>query len=349
MYQDLTGASEEEMALFERAQLNLPAVGGRVPLAHGLDTSLAQVGLSLARRLPDEWATRDAQLEVTPRESALDEAAADSKPAVWWTIRYKTRWLSDASIVSGNPIFTNFLWNEIGRGTDLRELDTWLDTNGKAVDELTVAVFNTPAPRWTTILPDFPLDIESAKRGEAVFETNCSSCHGHYEKGWSEGLSGDAGLETTGVRHAEATRPVEVGTDPLRAAGMGDFAEALNDLVLSQQMETVVEVQSGYVPPPLDGIWARFPYLHNGSVPSLCALLSAPAERPATFVVGPADDPEVDFNAACVGLPAEAPESWSEDEANVIDTTVLGLGNQGHDFVVSGQDQVDLIEFLKTL
>jgi hypothetical protein len=29
----------------------------------------------------------------------------------------------------------------------------------------------------------------------------------------------------------------------------------------------------GYVAPPLDGVWATAPYLHNGSVPTLAALL----------------------------------------------------------------------------
>ena len=34
---------------------------------------------------------------------------------------------------------------------------------------------------------------------------------------------------------------------------------------------------------PLDGLWLRAPYLHNGSVPNLRALLDPPAERPRSF------------------------------------------------------------------
>src|SRR5262249_31378209 len=37
---------------------------------------------------------------------------------------------------------------------------------------------------------------------------------------------------------------------------------------------------------PLDGIWATAPYLHNGSVPNLNALLTPPAQRPSEFYVG---------------------------------------------------------------
>ena len=42
----------------------------------------------------------------------------------------------------------------------------------------------------------------------------------------------------------------------------------------------------GYANAPLDGLWLRAPYLHNGSVPTLAALLSPPAERPRAFLRG---------------------------------------------------------------
>src|SRR4030095_10505918 len=42
----------------------------------------------------------------------------------------------------------------------------------------------------------------------------------------------------------------------------------------------------GYVNMPLDGLWLRAPYLHNGSVPTLRDLLSPSAERPAVFYRG---------------------------------------------------------------
>ena len=40
------------------------------------------------------------------------------------------------------------------------------------------------------------------------------------------------------------------------------------------------------------GIWAAAAYLHNGSVPTLADLLKKPADRPASFKVGPAYDIE---------------------------------------------------------
>ena len=39
----------------------------------------------------------------------------------------------------------------------------------------------------------------------------------------------------------------------------------------------------GYCSPPLDGLWMRAPYLHNGSVPTLRDLLTIPVARPSVF------------------------------------------------------------------
>src|SRR5260370_18478037 len=43
---------------------------------------------------------------------------------------------------------------------------------------------------------------------------------------------------------------------------------------------------NGYANMPLDALWLRGPYLHNGSVPTLRDLLAPPAERPSAFVRG---------------------------------------------------------------
>ena len=42
----------------------------------------------------------------------------------------------------------------------------------------------------------------------------------------------------------------------------------------------------GYANLPLDGLWLRAPYLHNGSVPTLADLLEPPEERPKAFKRG---------------------------------------------------------------
>ncbi len=356
---ELGGATEDEITLLLEAQGNLPAIGYKQPVSDGLDTSLAQVALSLARRNDDAWATRNPAFETSPRPNLLDDLTADSKPAVWWSLKYKTRWLSDGSLVSGNPVFTNFLWNELGRGTDLQALSDWLDANPDVVQALTALVFATPAPRWTDFFPDQPIDLAAAKRGKALFDGTCASCHGTYDKAWDDPSAADPFLTTRVTYHAQ-TPVLDVGTDPQRAQGMAGFADALNALEISKRMDTVVEVQTGYVPPPLEGIFLRYPYLHNQSVPNLCALLTPAAERPTEFWLGPDEDPATDYDMACVGLPTgdAVPAAWKDVPRARMDTTLPGLSNQGHDaFLLDGDgnprfrasERADLIAFLKTL
>lgn len=365
---DAVGITDGERALVERTLTAARRVDAVQPLALGLDTSLAQVALSLARRGDDPYATPDRAREREPVDNALADTPADSKPMPWWTLKYKTRWLADGSIVAGNPVLTNFLWNELGRGTDLVELEAWMQQNPRAIDALTVAVFASTPPRWTDYFAADSIDLDSAKRGQQSFAMRCARCHGTYHKAWdadampddSDAMDAIARLATTRVEYHAQTPIFDVGTDPLRADGMNAFADRLNALAISEWMQTVVEPQAGYVPPPLDGIWGRYPYLHNGSVPTLCALLSPPAERPTTFHAGPSEDAETDFDADCVGYPTgdAMPAAWAEVEDSLVDTTLPGLGNGGHTEMFDGTDgnpplaadeRADLIEFLKTL
>ena len=76
---------------------------------------------------------------------------------------------------------------------------------------------------------------------------------------------------------------------------------------------------------PLVALRASAPYLHNGSVPTLRALLEPAAKRPVTFPLGAA--------------------------GFVLDTRVPGNGNQGHEYgtALSDADKQDLTAFLETL
>lgn len=364
MFANVTRATPEETRMYERLQKSIRFIGARAPLVEGLDTSLAQVGLSLSRRGADPEATRDDAFARNPAPNMLEDAPADSKPAVWWNVKYKTRWLSDGSVVSGNPIYTNILWNEVGRGADLREVEGWLNDNPGAVDELTAAVFAARAPRWTDFFAPETIDLATAKQGEALFNGNCARCHGTYEKSWSRAdahhLPPDERLRTMRVRYHERTPVIDVGTDLHRARGMEGLAEGLNRLSISRSNGVVVEVQAGYVPPPLEGIWARWPYFHNNSVPTLCAVLTRSSERPRVFHAGEAVDKERDFDGDCVGYPtgAATPKSWQRNASRRVDTSRRGLGNQGHDegvFLDGGREMYTpeqkraLVEFLKTL
>lgn len=363
IFQAYTGATDAERELLAISREHLQSVGLKQPQALGLDTSLAQVALSLNRRAKDDYASYHTLYQAHPRPDAnLDNQPADSKPAVWWNLKYKNRWLSDGSVLSGNPIFTNIIWNEIGRGVDLHELEKWLAENQKVVDELTTAVFSSEAPLITDFIPAEKIDLGRAKLGEVVFKNNCTKCHGHYDKAWSEpgseSLPLKDQLKTIKVRYKETTPVVDVGTDPYRRLGMKSL-EQLNDLAISKKNNIVIKAQNGYVPPPLVGIWARWPYFHNNSVPNLCAVLSRAEERPKSYYSGHALNIETDFDLECNGYPLteKAPKAW-KTQVHFFDTTRPGLSNAGHDQkifikngkeILSAEDKRNLVLFLQTL
>ncbi len=363
-FQKITGATDKEVEMLKRTKKNLGAVGVVRPQVLGLDTSLPQVALSLARRAKDPYASKKPINQIFPRSNILSHEVADSKPAVWWNLKYKTRWLSDGSIVAGNPIYTNFLWNELGRGTDLKELEGWMKDNQKAVRELTAAAFSTKAPLWTDFFPTSSINIPSAKRGEKIFENRCQKCHGQYTKAWSLDYSDELPLvdriKTINVKYHKKTPVKDVGTDPGRYLGTKAFASALNELQISKMMKTVVVPQKGYVPPPLVGIWSRYPYLHNNAIPSLCDLMTNPAKRTKTFYQMPAESKTEDFDSDCVGFPVgnKVPKKRKIKEA-FFNTAKKGLRNTGHfrriftdkqgRELLTKENKKDLIMFLKTL
>jgi mono/diheme cytochrome c family protein len=361
MFKLMVGPTDADYQTFKIAKKAMEFVTTKKPLALGLDTSLAQVGLSLAMRGKDEYASLNRQRRT--RTNPLNTIPADSKPAVWWNLKYKTRWLSDGSIESGNPVHTNFLWNEIGRGVNLRELERWLLTNKKKVTELTSYVFNTEAPKFDNYFPN-RIRISKAKAGEKLFLKNCKGCHGIYKKGWSqpnsEQLSYKELLETSEVWYHKKTKIVDVGTDSHRHEGMKYFARDLNRLKISKTIGAVVTPQTGYVPPPLVGIWARWPYFHNNSVPSLYDVLTPSAYRPKTYVAVPAQSRTIDFDMERNGYPKPSfiREPYKTDDDYRFDTRIKGLSNKGHSKMMKDKfgnpkfnhsQKLDLIEFLRTL
>src|SRR5262249_40557791 len=101
----------------------------------------------------------------------------------------------------------------------------------------------------------FPVDTAKAARGRRVFEATCSKCHGTYDE---DGV----------VDHPNEIVPLkQIGTDPARALGMSDRMIAHYNATWFGAKDPADLVMKGYQAPPLRGIWATAPYLHNGSVP----------------------------------------------------------------------------------
>ncbi len=194
--------------------------------------------------------------------------------------------------------------------------------------------------------PKYPhgIDRALAERGRRVFRNNCKRCHGTYgDKPRYPNLAVALG---------------KVATDPeLARLGYADserFRAWLQQSFYGELSWTAPAL--GYVAPPLDGVWATAPYLHNDSVPTLADLLESP-RRPAYWQIehaaegAPVYDPErVGWAYRSLAQGKSAAMSW--DERNrIYDTTGKGYGNGGHTFGdgLSDKGRQALIEYLKTL
>ena len=120
---------------------------------------------------------------------------------------------------------------------------------------------------------------------------------------------------------------------------------------------------AGYIALQLDGLWLRAPYLHNGSVPTLRALLEPEQGRPRTFYRGydVIDRANVGFvSRRCAdGVTPETDSASVEfqwgcmpgDRGWRFDTSELGNGNEGHRYGVDLPEEMKtaLVEYLKTI
>jgi hypothetical protein len=151
---------------------------------------------------------------------------------------------------------------------------------------------------------------------------------------------------------------VDVGTDAARIAVVSDgFIDAFNQSPLAA--EGALKKSDGYAATPLTGVWANFPYLHNGSVPTLHHLLGPVSERPKIFHVMAArglDRVRVGqplYTVASHGLLGEAEliRRFGRDR-NWFSVARPGSGNGGHDVwrnIQTDDNRRALIEYLKTL
>ena len=134
-----------------------------------------------------------------------------------------------------------------------------------------------------------------------------------------------------------------IGTDPGRwLSYTREFAAAQNLLYAGYPWRFHrFRKTGGYASQPLDGIWARSPYLHNGSVPSLRALLLPPDQRPQRFMRG---SDLIDPRNGGFGDDPNG-HGWEYD------TTRPGNGNGGHLWGtgLSPADRESLLSYLKTL
>jgi cytochrome c5 len=218
--------------------------------------------------------------------------------------------------------------------------------------------------------PRYPYAIDAALagRGRLLYGEYCASCHGADGRNF-------AGAQVGKVESIDRIR-----TDPCR---LDNYTEALaaeqGNLYGGFPAERFRRFRKtdGYANMPLDGVWLRAPYLHNGSVPTVRDLLEPAERRPKIFYRGydvvdrrklgfvsdVAEEKGVRFfryETQCVDDPARGlicanernPENRHDDN-RCTPSKWAGNSNRGHDGPAYGthlapEDKDAIVEFLKT-
>ncbi|MGV8988824.1 MAG: hypothetical protein ACOH2H_21430 [Cypionkella sp.] len=206
----------------------------------------------------------------------------------------------------------------------------------------------------------FPIDAAKAAVGKTLYDRYCATCHGMTGRDFTGGPQSRVG---------QVTPIAEIGTDPCR---LDNYTHALSveqgTLYAAYPYERFSHFRKtdGYANQPLDGIWLRAPYLHNGSVPTVRDLLNPSPERPKVFWRGydvidqtklgfitdvPAEGSTQFFRyqTQCVGLGCGA----SATGTICVPGPWAGNGNQGHEGPAFGTDLAAaekdaIVEYLKT-
>jgi hypothetical protein len=208
-----------------------------------------------------------------------------------------------------------------------RDFEKWNSTDPRSMSSLR-RIQNFISQVQPPAYP-FPIDQTLAVQGATVFQTECASCHG-----------------PGGARTGTVIPLAEIGTDRHRLdMWTPASAAAYNAYGTGHAWQfSHFRTGGGYVAVPLEGLWLRAPYLHNGSVPTLTDLLEPSSARPRSFWRGY----DV-YDSSRVGFVSTGPDA--EREGTPYDTTQPGNSPQGHEYgtALSPDAKRALIEYLKTL
>ncbi len=262
---------------------------------------------------------------ATPTADQLDLPV---KTPAYWLSKKKSRFYADGFIAKTHRDIMQFTLNfSVPREKILANEETFKD--------IYTWINAVQSPKYP-----YPIDQALARRGGIVYASNCASCHGSYG---------------AGARYPERLVALsEVGTDPVRARDFPvEFVKHLDASWIGQYGQTPIYLAvKGYIAPPLDGVWATAPYLHNGSVPTIWDLLT-PASRPSVWT-----RTDTGYDQQKLGVEAKSFDKLPDDATAPVQkrryyqTNVRGFSNQGHQYPPQGlsdDNKRALIEYLKTL
>jgi cytochrome c peroxidase len=226
--------------------------------------------------------------------------------------------------------------------------------------------YNLTPPSWPEDLFG-KIDADKANRGKALYERECARCHDVYEK-TKDGLNDyqlftldDIGTDRNQAENfhypltlngKQASFAEETGKvlDLIKAAYYKSYNitsdeqkkwEGNRTPIVWRDALATPQNQKAYAARPLAGIWATAPYLHNGSVPSLFALLQPADKRPTEFYVG-----NREYDSKNMGyLTTEGAISFKFESARD------GNSNRGHEYgsSLTDDERYDLLEYMKSL
>ena len=274
--------------------------------------------LLVSHRDPETLEWRDKNLIPLP-----DDMIPTDVPA-WWLLKKKH-----------GMFYNGFGRGDFGRFLMASNLLTVTDSSeAKEVD----SHFNDVLAYINSIQPPKypkPVNGEMAASGKKIFNVSCSKCHGTYgEDGKYPNL-----LIPESIIKTDSALYTSNYSNP-------QFVEWFNKswFTTGDHPAQLIPYR-GYIAPPLDGIWVTAPYLHNGSVPNLEALLNS-EKRPAYWQ---RSFDKQDYNYEIPGWNYE--EKNTPGNSEVYNTTLKGYSNSGHYFgdKLSDKERRDVIEYLKTL
>ncbi len=238
----------------------------------------------------------------------------------------------------------------------------------ETVNNIQTFVDQIGPPKWP-----WPVDNAMALKGKVLYEITCASCHG-IKKG--ENRPGNTNTWATPVQNVGTdksyyknftvpttssgiltglTVPFSTNIVPASGAASVSLFDVANSSALVQLNPSIDlnikapnrEVGS-FESKVLQGVWSAAPYLHNGSVPTLAALLTPSASRPTSFQVGPV------YDTTNVGLATDQPGGSATVRVTTDCATMNGNSNCGHEGPGFGtnltpDEKKALIEYLKTL
>ncbi|MBT0963707.1 c-type cytochrome [Denitromonas iodatirespirans] len=202
----------------------------------------------------------------------------------------------------------------------------------RAIGRIEQWLLDLTPPPWP-----YAIDKEKAERGRALYAETCAACHGASGRDFSGKYVG----HVTPIQH--------IATDRARLDSY-TYTLAVNQGTLYAGYPHRFQhfrKTFGYANMPLDGLWLRGPYLHNGSVPTVRDLLEPADARPASFYRG--NDVIDRKRLGFVSNVASEPDR----QYFLFDTTAPGNGNTGHEGAAYGttlapEDKDAIVEYLKT-